>query len=217
MAVSAPFIAFAVSRVESSIRGGLIFSVLIVVNELFIILLKKSTCLPVKLVEYTIGYMLSYGLIYCMGIAVNRIKKEKILVLSLVFGTVFAISMCVLNFPEISAMKYPPRIVYISYGLAISLLIVSGYNFIEGKRRQCEVIRSIVIYIAKNSLTIYYFHIFIIGLSDYGLIDLKKNNFVVRYIFVFGLSTVGAIVYGRIKIFLKYAADKMNRINKSGK
>lgn len=201
MAVLAPFIAFAVNRIGSYIRGGLTFSVLIVVNELFIILLQKSTSLPMKFVEYTIGYMLSYGLIYCMGIAVNRIKKEKILILSLVYGTVFAVSMCAMNFPEISAMKYPPRIVYISYGLAISLLIVSGYNFIGGKWEQYRVIRNIIIYIAKNSLTIYYFHIFIIGLSDYGLIDLKKNNFVVRYVFVLGMSVVGTIVYGRVKLF----------------
>lgn len=199
MAVIAPFILAFAKRINGARKEVFLFMVIIIINEYFVKWLNMDESIAKKLVEFTFGYIISYGLVYYVGIRANCLKKGELWVLTSVFAIVFYILMILFKFPMINEMKYPPRLLYISYGIMVSLFILVIYNYMQKKFRG-GVIQNCIIYISKNTLTIYFIHIFLVRSLEYGLINLGKfDNWIVRYIFTIGISVIITFIYTFLK------------------
>lgn len=119
--------------------------------------------------------LIGYGMIYGMGIIVDK-YKDSTYVLTGIVGIVALLSAFFNGFGSIQAAKYPPQIYYLSYGLFISLVL---YIVV----RKLKPYHRLITWVSKESLTIYFWHAFVLktmgvmGISDFG-------NWVVRWIVV---------------------------------
>lgn len=131
MAAIAPFIWTFAKRLNGTFKGILSFAVIVIINECFVMWLNTEGSIVKKIIELTFGYIISYGVVYYSGIRVSclKLEKEKLLGLTIIFAVIFYILMAFFKFPMINEMKYPPRLLYISYGMtaSLSILTICGY------------------------------------------------------------------------------------------
>ena len=141
----------------------------------------------------TMLYMIPYGMIsyigYCFDEMSNKDKKFLILTNGFIFTTMFFYYLINNGSIElIENVKYPPRLYYISYGIFCSLLLMTicnKFNFKIFKNK-------IIVFISKNSLWIYLWHILILD-----FIDLKK--WYINFILVYIISIIIVYIFNKIK------------------
>lgn len=142
-----------------------------------------------------------YIIISFIGIRINRFTKKNIYlcgVLSLM--SILLYFLIESEFHNIQYYKYPPRVPYIIYGVFVSLFLFMLLKNIIKVDKIPNKIKTMIIYISKNSLTIYFWHIVPLLFIGFDLVQITDNVFV-RFIFVFTIAITGS--YLQDKYFSK--------------
>lgn len=111
----------------------------------------------------TLPYLIIYTLIAGLGFSLRKIKRRKIVqvgLLCLGLHGVLAIMCYIFSgaLPVMSALKFPPTFVYLTYALGVSLILIGGLS--ENKR--CNSLSPFWSFVGKNCQWIYLNHIYFI-------------------------------------------------------
>lgn len=67
------------------------------------------------------------------------------------------------------------------------------------------VICEYVVFFSKNTLTIYFIHIFLVRSLEYRLINLGRfDNWIVRYIFILSIAVIITAIYRKVEYNVKH-------------
>ena len=177
MAIIAPAIKNVLLRLKLPFRI-LTFICLALLQQLLVVYTKDAFGKLNIIYQYVFLYVIGYGLIYWMGMIVNKLRRKQILLLAMVFTGIFIVLGVSSGQYSIQAAKYPPQLYYIAYGLAASLFLIfvsrTGTGYRLGKSKSVQ-------FLSKYSLELYFAHVFGIALFTYHIINLPYENFVIRY------------------------------------
>ena len=113
------------------------------------------------IVKYIINYLIPYSIILYIGMETKKLNNKKITTLFLMFLSIFIILLMV-NYNvsgkliATQIMKYPPKLYYISYALAISMFL---FRILNNEKIVNKIYTNKILFISKNSLWIYLWHI----------------------------------------------------------
>jgi hypothetical protein len=154
------------------------------------------------ILEYGL-YLVPYSLIFAIGMRLPILSNLGTLFLISLLGSIFLI---ILNsdasiFYDISQYKYPPRYVWLVYGLLVSVLL---YKITE----KTIINSSLVLFISTSTIWIYLWHIFILKNWSYAIAFIPEiaNYFIVKLVIVFSLSVIitwvqKKVVLGMMNLF----------------
>lgn len=194
LSILAPFIWKLTHRLSSTSLLIILFGGLALSECLF--------CVYSSRIYDMIFMTIPYGIVYILGINVNRFSKKMQLALAYSFLSVFIILFiylwvvsgeCVLT----SVYKYPPHFYYISYALAVTLLMWVYRNKIECVMHKLHL-RSFASYVGSHTYWLYLWHI--------PIVDIVQGHFnpLVRFFIIFGVAMFIVIVQDKIvKCYIK--------------
>lgn len=146
-------------------------------------------------------FLIGYSFVYYLGMVYGELRTKDKIVVCCLSGVIY---MLCLFFSEISIIedKYPPGIMYLSYGVLVTCLM---YSFLEKiyKNKSCS---KLVIYISKNSFTLYLLHIIpllIIKYSSSDIVNYLKANPIIEYIFIIILTGILMCINQLIKMKIR--------------
>ena len=146
-------------------------------------------------------YLFGYGIIYFIGIHYTRLNKRQRVILLLILLLLFGASCYAKGF-EISANKYPPRVLYISYGLIWTIIVFEFLSMIN--INNYEIPKSVE-WLSKNSFTIYLAHmvpVVFLKYFDNNITSIIKLNFLIEYVFVITITGLLVVAASACKQFL---------------
>ena len=135
---------------------------------------------------YIIYYILPYSTLIWLGL---NIKENKKLVkgTAIFFTVVFLITTIILTLnnngiiPLISSCKYPPRIYFLSYSIAMSMLLILLVNKIRISKD--NVVMKLIVFISRHSMWIYLWHILFVFIAEWT----NMQN-IVKFLFVLTMT-----------------------------
>ena len=144
----------------------------------------------------TVYYIIPYGLLTSLGMSYPSMTKRVKMTICLASIFIFAVyafyyyySIGELQIPTI--VKYPPRLYFLSYSVALSFFLL-----ILCERRENRLFRSQPVqFISSHSLWIYLWHILYLYLSEKISFT---GNWIVKYCFVIVLSTATVWLQNRV-------------------
>lgn len=164
--------------------------------EFFVYIIANKDGFIAQIIKGFIIYAVGYGFVCGIGLAIKQMNKFQIYILMGLCCVAFIILVFFYSFSNTNIAKYPPTLYYLSY----AVFMVLGLYQITQNRLFDRIKNSIAVrWISENSLWLYFWHIIPIKLLEDELILLPLNNFVIRYIFVFG----SAFILTKIQIYLK--------------
>lgn len=107
-----------------------------------------------NLICYTLGYLI----VELTAYVIIRLQQKPKVMISIAFCSVCAFIWAVTGFVSPLNYKYPPRMLYLCYGISVSLLLYGCSQFFN-ERVKRNVIRRAIIWVSDNSLWIYLWHI----------------------------------------------------------
>lgn len=155
------------------------------------------------IVELIIPYVFGYGIISFAGMKVRDLRKNDIITL---FFAILSIALMFIMIYRLFHLplpfnKYPPKILFLTYGLSASLVLWYVKPFLS---RFCN--HSWIIFLSKNSMWIYLWHILGVNLAKH--IPYVHNHWFSRYFFVLTIAVLLTILYNHI-------VCKLSRIKQS--
>lgn len=129
--------------------------------------------------------------------AIKQTKKENF-EMSCFFFFIFFIFGFLNHFSQVNDQKYPPSMYFLSYGLAVSLLLLA---VITNKKIEEKINKKSIKWLSSHSLEFYYWHIIPITIIDYSHIEL---NWLMKFIIV----VITAIFISKLQ--LKYIPNFFN-------
>ena len=134
----------------------------------------------------TVYYIIPYGFLTALGMKYQTMTKRTKLMVFIICFFIFVICSVYYHqtqggFQHPSIAKYPPRIFFLSYSIAVSFLLLM---LCEGRDNRLFRFRP-VHFISSHSLWIYLWHIFFLMLYNKMA---PFDNWIVRYVFVLILS-----------------------------
>lgn len=134
MAVIAPILLIAIRKMkETTFYMSLILAAGL--QSILVEFLKVENGTLWKMVELIVPYMLGYGIVYALGMK-YALSKKNVVEKLIVFGMIFFGYAIVMQFPSVNALKYPPHIYYLAYGLFVTHLIIYVVNACGGARNR---------------------------------------------------------------------------------
>lgn len=191
-----------IRSVSEKIRSNTIYLLLVLLIFLmYSLLLPWFTSSPI--IRETLSYLIPYACVFALGVRLSRISRDKVLLLSFLFLTIFLGIFLYFSGGEtnsLQAHKYPPQTYYLSYAMFLSLIFYSSSDFLVRLSNKVRIKPS-VIFIGQNSMWIYLWHIFILEIRN--TFELKLSSFS-AYIFVYSLAII--LAYSQV-----YLIDKITR------
>jgi hypothetical protein len=160
-----------------------------------------------------IHYAVAYSLLFALGLRITSLDKSQMTKLSLInllLFIVISIGLFLVNdrYIFLEELKNPPSIYYFSYSLFISSILWIYSRKIENTLGKLKL-KSSILFIAQNSLWIYFWHIPIINI----FLKLPDVNFVLEYLVVFSVSAL--ITYCQIWIVNNVVVKHISNTNLS--
>lgn len=144
-----------------------------------------------KLIDTTFYYFIPYGVITYLGCNYFRFNKNQKYIITIVSFVLF-VALGIYYWNEfgtpqlVRISKYPPRLYYLAFGVAVSLLLL-----IVSEKRSLKIYdNACICFISKNSLWIYLWHI--LTLQAYDYLQLPKIWFV-KLVVVY-ISAIGIVL-----------------------
>lgn len=142
----------------------------------------------VRLVYYLYPlYLFGYGIIFFLGIKWIFLTVRMKIWLLICCTSIFVIGRFIMDI-KISDNKYPPGLVYLTYGIiwvAVITLIMERMNL-----SNCP---KVIAFISKNSFMIYLMHIIPILMVKYiknNMFAVIRSNFIIEYLFLISVTAV---------------------------
>lgn len=188
LSILAPFIWQLTHRLSSTALLIILFGGLVLSEYLF--------CVYSSRIYDMIFMTIPYGMVYILGINCDRFSKKMQLALAYSFLSVFIILFiylwivsgeCVLT----SVYKYPPHFYYISYALAVTLLMWVYRNKIECVMHKLHL-RPFTSYVGSHTYWLYLWHI--------PIVDIVQGHFnpLIRFFIIFGVAMSIIIIQDKI-------------------
>ncbi|KAF0508159.1 acyltransferase family protein [Pediococcus acidilactici] len=149
--------------------------------------------------------IVAYGLLAYLGMAALKQYKKQNLVLAGVFLLVYIMLGYLHSDFGVETFKFPPELQYVAYGAGISLLLFTVTTIVNKYFE--KVNPKWLIWLSKNSLTIYYVHIFAIRVVN--RVPYLNRWWETRYLFLVGSSLVLTYIWIKFK-----NASALNRLFK---
>lgn len=153
----------------------LVFTCLYFSYEILYLLTNNLKGIVRLFTEAFIWDFIGYSFIVFLGILTYKNKQKNLIKLSFIFGIIFTVLMICLNFTPTQNFKYPVRIYYLSYAFFVGILLFIIIDIII--RKKGIKISKIVLFISKNSMWIYLWHILLLPIinklfitSQYGFV-----------------------------------------------
>ncbi|UTA47595.1 acyltransferase [Simiduia sp. 21SJ11W-1] len=129
-------------------------------------------------------YLIPYAMVFALGLRLIRLTHTQLLLAIAFFGVVFAAFAMYLYTSHgyivpTQRFKYPPGIYYLSYAMVASLVL---WLLIDKIAQLIHLIKiqPLVLFIARNSIWIYLWHI--------PLVKIVQADFITKYCVVFGVA-----------------------------
>ena len=152
-------------------------------------------------VDSTFYYIIPYGLITYLGYNYNNMTvKAKHVMLAASF--IAFISLAIFYWADtgmfqlVRISKYPPRLYYLSYGIACSFALL----MVCERKNRALFENKIVFFISSHSMWIYLWHILVLAI--YGKLKLPEVWYI-KLIVVYSVSAVIVITVNRMLDFLE--------------
>lgn len=159
-------------------------------------------------------YGIGYGLVAAFGMRLKLLSKKELYAWTGAFFVIFLFFSWYYNFNSTQHYKYPPQLYYISYGMFVSLFLYIAF-FI--KPIQSFFNNKFIMFIARNSIWLYFWHIiFIYLLKFFGEeLSIFANNFVTRFTFIFICALTVTYVHNLLKKKIYKAAQDSEMLKKA--
>ena len=124
--------------------------------------------IEVRILYYSAFTIIPYGIILLLGMYLNRLNSSKrimILICAAVIHIILVGYYALQNgeYQLISNYKYPARAYYLSYGLAITIILIEVFRRVESKLPRIKLIT----FVSGHSLWIYLWQIMILTVVNY--------------------------------------------------
>lgn len=179
-------------RFSSIVQKTLILFFLLVVHQILCYIESFFSGFVLTVYQQIFPISSGYIIIALIGMWVIQQKPSHTLTMFCFFGILCGLSLSYYEFDPISSHKYPPDIYYISYGVAISLLLY----LLLGKMMAFSNIlgHKFVFWISSNSLEMYYWHVFF---AEMLCRQCSNIHWSIRFIIVIAITIV--ITYFQLK------------------
>ena len=186
LATVSPFLLIAQNKL-SRMQQIIIFLTLVVVY-IGLISVYKSNILSywpnLFLYLYPI-FLLGYGIVYAFGMQYYKLdRKTKVGVFCLFFICCIIAYLC--GVKNVSADKYPPGILYLSWGGVWAIVLYELFTKINIKK-----VPWMFSFLSKNSFDIYLYHIIPLLILKYitnSFVKFVNQNWIIQYMFVLGIA-----------------------------
>jgi len=170
---------------------------------LFLLSYLKSNKLLYYFIYETVPFAISYSIPFLFGLRLKNVKQSiegELLLIYALFFVSFFMYFIIINgpFENLSPkFKYPPRAIFVMYGVMISLLL--WYC-----RRYLNIIASLsfVTFYGRHTIWIYLWHIPVVM-----LVERMNNSWCVDYIIVFVVSFLLFFIQYNLVIFVEKYCD----------
>ncbi|MED3870946.1 acyltransferase [Priestia megaterium] len=164
--------------------------------------------------ENFILYGIGYGLVAAFGMRLKLLSKKELYTWTIAFLMMFLFFSWHYHFNSTQHYKYPPQLYYISYGMFVSLFL---YIVLNITRIQSLFNNKFIMFIAQNSIWLYFWHIiFIYLLKFFGdEFSMFNNNFVTRFAFIFVCALVVTYVHDLLKKKLYHPSQRVRVLGKT--
>ena len=152
-----PFLKQAADRCSIRNSALLLAGGLIVNEGLFRVSSSLLTGTAGKVFEYVVLYTLGYALVSFAGMLWMKATSAERYWLTAEAGILLAASLLLGGIARISETKYPPQLVYLSYGLLMTFVL---YLILQ-RLPQNEKAGQIITWLSVNTMHIYMWHIFL--------------------------------------------------------
>lgn len=163
-----------------------------------------------KIIDTTFYYFIPYGVLTYLGCNYYRFtNKQRNIIAALSSAIVVVLGgyyWMKFGAPQLfSAAKYPPRLYYLSFGVAVSFLLLIIFE-----KYTLKVYNNICVrFISKNSLWIYLWHIFTLSIYKYlKLPEIWYLKLLVVYVSAIGIAWVVRKIVTMIEIKKQYTVLK---------
>ncbi|NLI55112.1 MAG: acyltransferase [Clostridiales bacterium] len=155
------------------------------------------------ILEYVVFYIFPYGCIAGFGLALHKLNRNTIVMAGILFLLIFLGMFCYYSMENGNIVwtqhyKYPARIYYISYALAVSLLLYLIIGLLLRENVFIKMINSKPFrFFSSFTIWIYLWHILYVNLWERILVERlpdKIHNFIIEYIFVLVFATITALL-----------------------
>jgi hypothetical protein len=136
-----------------------------VYEVLYLLIPKTGLFFADIVIKDGIFYMVPYACIFALGYKVRECSKNNLMFIAGCLFLIYAICFTLINMPYLlghwniffwtEEFKFPPRIYYISYALAVSFLLLS---FVDGIRLR-GFPSWFVSFVARHSLWLFFWHV----------------------------------------------------------
>ncbi|MCI8412252.1 MAG: acyltransferase [Clostridia bacterium] len=147
-----------------------------------------------------IYYIIPYGICISLGLQLKKLNNKKIIKLLITFLLIFFIMLIIYfningTFITTNKYKYPPRLYYLSYAIALSLLayyLVNRKNIFNIKER---LNTKFITFIGSHTMWIYLWHILYIIVINYFLYSM---HWIIKFLIVLLLSIFTTYIQSRL-------------------
>ncbi|MCT9852832.1 acyltransferase [Priestia megaterium] len=148
--------------------------------------------------ENFILYGIGYGLVAAFGMRLKLLSKKELYAWTSAFLIMFLFFSWHYHFNSTQHYKYPPQLYYISYGMFVSLFLYMALNI---TKVQSLFNNRFIMFIAQNSIWLYFWHIiFIYLLKFFGqTLSIFNNSFITRFIFIFICALIITYIHDLVK------------------
>lgn len=152
------------------------------------------------IINVTLLDFIGYSFIIWIAIFTKKITVKKSLILGIFFSICFIFMMLKYDFAPTQNFKCPLRLYYLMYAFSIIYLLNSLLDWLTNKK---ILIKSkIVIYISKNSMWIYLWHILYLPLVNSLFIEYKFGC-LFRFILIIILALITSFIQNKFIYFFK--------------
>ena len=145
---------------------------------------------------------IGYSIIAAIGIRLLRLKNKSYT--TILIGSIFLFGFLSIyyQFEPIQNFKYPPHLYYMSYGIMMTFIL---YKLLSVKQIHDKLNNIFIMFIAKHSLWLYFWHILTIYILHIfkPYLVYSNANFITRFIFIFGLALIITIIHNKISKKIK--------------
>ena len=205
IAIILPFIFYLLKYIRNDAIKILIIYVFLVVLAYLKIDIKNLSF------KYYIYEILVYTVISSLSYSIFNIENEerrnRLMYLLLLVSLFFTVSLSINGFIP-NENKYPPRGLYIFYGIFMSILFFKLLEKIEFKFKKLYFF-NIILYISQQSFNLYLIHIIVLSFINLSSKHFCfKFNWFVEYLLVVFISILGVVF---IDILKKIITKKLSR------
>ena len=114
-----------------------------------------------KFLNTTVYYIIPYGMLTFIGFNFSKIKDRNKIIITVLSFAIFGVMALRYRtnmgaFQSVGIFKFPPRLYFLSYGIACTLALL-----IVGEKFSLKLYKNkLIVFISKHSLWIYLWHIF---------------------------------------------------------